>query len=226
MKTTLMTLAGAAVMALALSLPLAAQEAAAPQKHVPLQKTIGQARPEVVPSLIVMNAQGATLANGKLTLTGVASNSIVFADRPVRAAGHALTKHLLEEWTPDEKGDSFLKDPPNATVSAFGKDGEMIRDAVVVLRKPTLDGTTLTFDVDVLEGDLSGADGPASVFIDIIGRPLTPMSFAGVARRTSYRAAWYGAGAVAAGAAAGAAYTYGAAPPPPACGYYPYPPCY
>ncbi len=222
MKTTLMTIASAAMMALALTLPLAAQEAAAPPKHVPLQKTIGQARPEVVPSLIVMNAQGATRANGKLTLTGIAANSIVFADRPVRAAGHALTKHLLEEWTPDEKGDSFLKDPPNATVSAFGKDGEMIRDAVVVLRKPTLDGTTLTFDVDVLEGDLAGADGPASVFIDIIGRPLTPMSFAGVARRTAYRAAWYGAGA----AAAADAYAYGAAVPRPACGYYPYPPCY
>ena len=225
MRATLSMLATAAAMALAFALPLAAQEA--PPKHVPLQKTIGQAKPQVVPSLIVMNAQGATLANGKLTLTGIAPNSIVFADRPVRAAGHAMTKDLLEEWTPDEKGDSFLKDPPNATVSAFGKDGDVIRDAVVVLRKPSLDGTTLTFDVDVLEGELTGADGPASVFIDIIGRPLTPMSYAGVARRTSYRAAWYGAGAVAAGAAAGAAaaYAYGA-PPPPACGYYPYPPCY
>ena len=29
----------------------------------------------------------------------------------------------------------------------------------------------------------------------IIGRPLTPMSYAGVARRTTYRAATYGAGA-------------------------------
>jgi hypothetical protein len=208
-------------MSLALALPLAAQEAPPPLKHVPLQKTIGQAKPQVVPSLIVMNAQGATLAGGKLVLTGVAANSIVFADRPVRAAGHALTTHLLEEWTPDEKGDSFLKDPPNATVSAFGKDGDVIRDAVVVLRKPMLEGTTLTFDVDVLEGDLAGADGPASVFIDIIGRPFTPMSFAGVARRTAYRGAWYG---MAAGAAAGAAYAYGAPPPP--CGYYPYPPCY
>ena len=34
---------------------------AAPPPHVPLQKTIGQARPEVVPSLIVMNADGAAL---------------------------------------------------------------------------------------------------------------------------------------------------------------------
>lgn len=69
-------------------------------QHVPLEKTIGQAKPEIVPSLIVLNANGAGLQGGKLTLTGVAPNSIVFADRPVRAAGHSLTTHLLEEWSP------------------------------------------------------------------------------------------------------------------------------
>jgi hypothetical protein len=195
-----------------------------------------------VPSLIVLNSRGATLQGGKLVLTGVASNSIVFADRPVRSAGHALTTHLLEEWSPSTGDDSFAKNPPNATVSAFSKDGNTIRDAVVVLKAPKLEGDKLTFDVDVLEGDLTGADGAASIFIDIIGLPRTPLSFAGVARRTAYRGAWYGAaagaaaaGAVAAGAAAaGAAYyhpyayapAYPYYPPRPACGYYPYPPCY
>lgn len=237
MRSTLLMFAASAALFVTAVLPASAQQVTPPSGHVPLQKNIGQAHPEVVPSLIVMNAQGASLANGKLTLTGIMPNSIVFADRPVRAAGHAMTKHLLEEWTPDEKGDSFLKDPPNATVSVFSKEGDAISDAVVVLRKPTLEGTTLTFDVDVLEGQLSG-DGPASVFIDIIGRPLTPFSYAGVARRTAYRAAWYRApaygaavaGAAVAGAAVGAAaaapYAYGYPPPPPACGYYPYPPCY
>ena len=45
-----------------------------------------------------MNAVGATLNDNKLTLTGVAPSAIIFADRPTRAAGHALTVHLLEEW--------------------------------------------------------------------------------------------------------------------------------
>ena len=36
-------------------------------------------------------------------------------------------------------------------------------DAVVVLKNPKLEGDRLTFDVDVLEGDLAGADGAASV---------------------------------------------------------------
>jgi hypothetical protein len=200
--------------------------------HVPLQKTIGAHTPQVVPSLFVMNSRGATLQGGKLTLTGVSPNSIVFADRPVRSAGHDLTSNILELWDPSNSNpESFAKDPPNATVSVFQKDGSTIRDAVVVLKSPKLDGERLIFDVDVLEGSLTGGDGPASIFIDIIGRPLTPMSFAGVGRRTAYRGAMYAGAAVAGAAYAGAAYgaaaaaPYYAYPPRPACGYYPYPPC-
>jgi hypothetical protein len=213
----------AVVAALAITVPAAAQTAP-PPPHVPLQKTIGAAKPEVVPSLFVLNSRGATLQNGKLVLVGVSPNAIVFADRPVRAAGHDLTSRIVEDW--GAGSDNFSKEPPNATVSAFQKDGNGVRDAVVVLKNPRLDGENLAFDVDVLEGDIKGADGAASVFIDIIGRPLTPMSFAGAARRTAYRGAYY-AGAAAVGAAAvGAAAAYGAYGPRPACGYYPYPPCY
>jgi hypothetical protein len=142
----------------------------------------------------------------------------------VRAAGHALTSILLDEWA---QGDSFGKDPPNATVSVLSKDGSSVRDVVVVLKSPKMDVDKLTFDVQVLEGDLTGADGPASVFIDIIGRRFTPLSFGGVARRTAFRGAWYRGAAVAGAAAAGAAaYYHPYGYPPPACGYYPYPPCY
>jgi hypothetical protein len=196
-------------------------------------KTIGTpaaAKSEVVPSLIVLNSRGATLQGDVLSLNGVTPNSIVFADRPVRAAGHALTADIIAEWgtgasggsTPDNA--SFAKDPPNATVSVFSKDGS-VKDAVVVLKNPKLDGEKLTFSVQVLEGDLNGGDGPASIFIDIIGRPFTPLSFAGVARRTAFRGAMY-AGAVGAAAYGAAAYAAPYAYAQPACGVYPYPPCY
>ncbi len=45
-----------------------------------------------------------------------------------------------------------------------------------------------------------------------VGRPLTPMSYAGVARRTTRRAVAVGAGAVAVGAGAAAAGAYYGAP--------------
>ncbi len=81
-----------------------------------------------VPSLAVINSASARLENGKLTLTGVSPNAIVFADRPVRAAGHVPTQTLLGEWTKSD-ADSFAKSAPNATISAFGEDGK-VRDAV------------------------------------------------------------------------------------------------
>lgn len=194
----------------------------------PSMKTIGTpsaaAKPEIVPSLFVLNSRGATLQGDTLTLTGVMPHSIIFADRPVRSAGHQLTADIIAEWGTGD--DSFTKNPPNATVSVFSKDGS-VKDAVVVLKNPKLEGDKLTFNVQTLEGDLNGGDGAAAVFIDIIGRPFTPMSFAGVARRSAFRGAMY-AGAVGAAAYGAAAYAAPYAYPyaRPACGYYPYPPCY
>ncbi|MPR12504.1 hypothetical protein [Microvirga tunisiensis] len=200
--------------------------------HVPLEKTIGQTTPTgPVPSLAVLNAAGAKLEGGKLTLTGVAPNSIVFADRPVRAAGHVMTEQFIMQW--DEGKDSFAKDPPNATVSVLGGDGSKVSDAVVTLKTPKLEGGNLTFDVVVLEGSLAGSSGPAALFIDhfaAFGGGFHAGGFraggfhAGgfdAARFGGYRGgawaggrywhapvyhgAWYGAGATAAGVAAGTA---------------------
>jgi hypothetical protein len=183
-------LAGLAMAAalLGLSAPAGAQTPAAPatgatQSAPQAPKTIGSPQqPQIVPSMIVLNARGAKLEGQKLTLDGISPNAIVFADRPVRSAGHALTTHLLEEWSSNAP-DSFAKTPPNATVSVFNKAKAGVVDAVVVLKSPKLEGDRLVFDVDVLEGDLTGGDGAVSVFMDIINLPI--------ARRTSHRGAWY-----------------------------------
>jgi len=175
-RIRLLAVLAAAALAMAASLPAIAQTA---NQGAP--KVIGQPQqPRVVPSMIVLNAKGAKLQAGKLVLEGVSPNAIIFADRPVRSAGHALTAHLLEEWSGNE---SFGKTPPNATVSVMMKAKAAVVDAVVVLKSPKLEGDKLTFDVDVLEGDLAGGDGAASVFMDIINLPI--------ARRTSQRGAWY-----------------------------------
>ena len=164
---TACTIVAVASLVGASGLVLAQSPAAAPAQGTPkaIGQTSGQAEvaQKPVPSLIVLNSRTATLDGGKLALVGVSPNSIVFADRPVRAAGHMLTANLLEEW--DHADGTFAMDPPNATISVLGKDGS-VRDAVIVMKSPKLDGDQLTFDVDVLEGNLNGGDGPASVFID------------------------------------------------------------
>ena len=210
-----LTIAASLCGAVALAQTAPATPAAPPVKVIGKPSTT---KPELVSSLIVMNARGVTLQGDKLTLTGVTPNSIIFSDRPARLAGHELTADLIKEWGVGTPGnESFAKEPPNATVSAFSKDGATVRDAVVVLKSPKLEGENLTFTVQVLEGDLKGADGAVSVFIDIFG----------VWRRAAFRGAVYtGAAAAAYGAYAYHPYAYLYPPPPPACGYYPYPPCY
>jgi len=103
----------------------------------------------------------------------------MFSDRPERIAGHMATARFVPFW--GEGKDSFLKDPPNATLSFL--ENKELADAVVVLRDPTLEGEDLSYKVEILEGEIPASAGMASLFIDIIGMPRTPLSFAGVGRR-------------------------------------------
>ena len=139
---------------------------------------------ESVQYLFVQTAQGVTSSGDKLTLRGVSPATLFFSDRPERIVGHGATEELVADWTRGE--DSFADDPPNATLSILG-GGEEIEDVVVVLSEPVLAGSDLTYTVKVLDGQLPASGGAASLFIDIIGRPLTPVSVAGVSRRTTRR---------------------------------------
>jgi len=89
------------------------------------------------------------------------------------------TKDFVDEWS--EGGNSFAADPPNATLSIFGDDE--IVDIVVTLKKPHLEGEDLIYDIAVLEEEIAPISGESSLFIDPIGRPLSPGSVAGVHRR-------------------------------------------
>jgi hypothetical protein len=130
-----------------------------------------------------------SFAKGKMTLRGVNPLTIAFADRPVRFAGHMPTSHFPPMWSQGK--DSFLKDPPNATVSIL--NGGKVSSLVVVLRNPRLAGGDLSYDVQILEGTPPNHAGAASLFIDIIGMPRTPMSYAGAARR-DFRTPYVGVG--------------------------------
>jgi hypothetical protein len=112
--------------------------------------------------------------------------TLFFTDRPERIAGNMKTTTFVPFWS--EGKDSFLSDPPNADVSIL--EGEQLRQIVVVLRDPVLQGDSLIYTVKVLQGEMPAKAADVSVFIDIIGMPLTPVSYAGVARR-SYRRAFY-----------------------------------
>jgi hypothetical protein len=161
--------------------------------------------------LFVQNSQGVVVDKdkGTLTLKGVGPTTLFFSDRPYRLAGHYTTEEYLELW--DDGKDSFLADPPNATLSVFEPGKEDLVDLVVELRNPRPEGADFSYDIKILSGKISEVGGPSSLFIDIIGMPWTPLSYAGVARRWTRRAVFADAAFTSEAAAATLA-----APPPPA----------
>ena len=166
--------------------PLATHAADKEEPKSPITWTSGGKPSKKMDVLYVQNARKANFQDGKLVLRGVNSTTICFTDRPARLAGHMPTNEFLTLWS--QGRDSFLKDPPNATLSVFGKD--KVSDIVVEISNPVLKGDTLTYDAKILEGDSSIKGGECSLFIDIIGMPRTPLSYAGVARR-SFRRGFY-----------------------------------
>lgn len=139
--------------------------------------------------LFVQTASAVTFdkATSKLTLQGVGGTTLFFSDRPERIAGNMKTAAFVPFWSKGK--DSFLSDPPNADLSIL--EGSELKQVVVILEDPALNGNDLTYSVKVVNGDMPEKGLDVSVFIDVIGMPRTPLSYAGVARRSFRRAALY-----------------------------------
>jgi hypothetical protein len=138
-----------------------------------------------VEEMFVQTARGVRRSNGTMTLVGLSPQTVYFTDRPNRLVGHVTTDHFLQWWS--EGDDSFAADPPNA-VLAFGEPGaDVPEEALVVLRNPRVDGDELSYDIETLEGAVPDEAGPCVLFIDPLGRPLSPVSVAGVRRRDMRR---------------------------------------
>ena len=138
-----------------------------------------------IEALFVQSARGLTTNNGSVTFHGLAHATLFFADRPQRVVGHLSSRKFVDQW--DEGEDSFAEDPPNAVLS-FLEDGDTVPEEVTMtISDPQLDGDSLTYTVDILDGMLPARSGPCSLFIDPVGRPLSPMSVAGVRRRQRRR---------------------------------------
>lgn len=154
----------------------------------------GGARAETAPEgsadFLFVQTAGATAFDAdrsRLTLRDVSPVTLFFTDRPERIAGNMATARFVPFWS--EGTDSFLSDPPNADLSIV-EDGAL-RQVVVELRDPVIEGADLHYTVRIIEGEMPTLGGEASLFIDVIGMPLTPVSYAGVARRSFRRAALY-----------------------------------
>lgn len=140
---------------------------------------------EEIEALFAQTARELTTDGDQVTLHGASPATLYFSDRPQRVVGHLTTKQFVDEWGKGEN--SFAEDPPNAVISFVEKGDQTPEDAIVVLKDPQIDGDSLTYTVDLLEGSLPLKGELVSIFIDPFGRPLSPVSLAGINRRQRRR---------------------------------------
>lgn len=147
--------------------------------------TVTEDHLEDIEALFVQTAAALASDGATITLKGLSPSTLYFADRPKREVGHMTSRQFVALW--GEGDNSFAQNPPNAVLS-FAEPGDRVpEDAVVVIQDPTLDGDDLTYTINVLDGKVPTATGPCALFIDPFGRPLSPVSVAGMHRRERRR---------------------------------------
>jgi hypothetical protein len=141
---------------------------------------------EDIQALFVQTAGGLTSEGTKgITLHRLSPSTIYFADRPNREVGHISSQRFVDLW--DDGENSFEVDPPNAVLSFAEPEDRTPEEVVVTIRNPRLDRDSLSYEVEVLDGVLPTSTGPCALFIDPLGRPLSPVSVAGMHRRDRRR---------------------------------------
>ena len=135
----------------------------------------------LVELLFVQEAGGVRFLDGQLTLTDLNPHTLYFADRPDDVAGFLTYKQYVDMVYTGP--DNFNDDPPNATLMTV--DGDALVETVLELsEKPVIEGDDMVFSsVKLILGDIPAEGVRAVLFIDTIGRPLSPVSVAGVHRR-------------------------------------------
>ena len=140
---------------------------------------------QVVEEMFVQVASGSRSSDGVLTLAGVSPATLYFSDRPERVVGHMTNEQFVEGWSLGDN--NFAVDPPNAVLSYIDAGDDRPEDCVVVLSDPKIGVDSIGYKYQLLEGSVPESSGACTLFIDPLGRPLSPVSVAGMRRRQRRR---------------------------------------
>jgi hypothetical protein len=134
-----------------------------------LAPALAQAQDQRLQLMFVQSAEGMTATDDTLRLIGVGQQTIYFADRPARVAGHLTMQAFLEEWTERAGPDNFGADPPNASLSVYEPGRTDNSVAIIRISHPRVEGRDLTYRYRMIQGPVPRAGGPTTIFIDWIG---------------------------------------------------------
>jgi hypothetical protein len=111
------------------------------------------------PMMFVQTAGGATLKDGKLTLTAPATTFTV--DNKM---GHMPCSSFIKAWS---NGDDLKKNPPKAVLSILAPDGQS-KKMDVTLQNPRFEGQNLVYDVSLTQGNAPEGTREAALFMNDI----------------------------------------------------------
>ncbi|MBU0595059.1 hypothetical protein KJ567_00030 [Candidatus Bipolaricaulota bacterium] len=111
--------------------------------------------------LFVQMASGGSYADGVLTLDGVPT-TVFFSDHPLRIVGHMPNEEFAAQWGDMDENDD--DDSPGAILSIH--DAEEAGAIITLLGPPSTSGQTISYTIEVVEGSIPPAFGPASLYID------------------------------------------------------------
>ena len=114
--------------------------------------------------LFVQSAKMIDYKDGVITLHNVPAQTMFFSDRPNRIVGNLPTDKFVAKWMTDKGQNGFATVPPNAAVTVFQADGA--KTAIVELSNPQLNGSSLSYNVKVLQGIPSTQPAEGVLFID------------------------------------------------------------
>jgi hypothetical protein len=157
LTTALLTIAGWGVPSVSLSQDTSSPPTASSQEKIQL--------------MFVQTAEDLKVDPAKKTLRLVNVNpqTLYFADRPQRVAGHITMPAYMDEWTAQAGADNFAKDPPNATLSVY-EGGKQENSLVVVeISNPVIEGKDLIYTYKLINGTMPKEGGATALFIDWIG---------------------------------------------------------
>ena len=139
----------------------------------------------LVELLFVQTSRAIKYADSRLTLVNVDPNTLYFADRPQDIAGYLSFEELVD--LVGTGPDNFREEPPNATLIVLA-DAEAEAVVMELSEAPYVEGQDLVFpSIKLIEGTPPPQGGHSALFIDTIGRPMSPGSVAGVHRRHKRR---------------------------------------
>ena len=140
---------------------------------------------EDIEAMFVQCAHGMTMSDSTVTFHGQAHSTLFFADRPQRVVGQMHTNKFVSDWGVGDN--NFAEDPPNAVsflpVGRRRGPRKKVVDGSSRSTYCTEDTSPPTRSKCLIGRRFPAKAGPCTLFIDPFGRPLSPVSAAGMHRR-------------------------------------------